>query len=390
MKELISFRTATWVALLASARLTWAQTAGESEVQRRLYEAIAALPDREVKQEKSENLNRISFSYRLGFDISARFQTVRGFSQILNAIPESGHATNRNYVVGTQYESYVRTDINSNQYIDPKTGQTNYATVNWGVSSLNQIHGDGTVEMSTITEVSEGSFEAQSEQLTHGLELIYNRQIGPLGRGTWGLEAAFGFDQVELRDSGGANAEQTRITDSYKMLGSAPDIFVVPPQGSFAAPAPGGWPLLADEPIPGSRTTTINTIAQAVTGNYAFDADLFGFRLGPYAEFPLGDKWHFSLSGGLALLLVDSQFSYQENVLLYPDLSSSGQGKRSDLLVGGYAAGRIHYFLSDTVNLFVGAQWQGMSKYRQSVGGKEAQLDVGGRVFFTAGVGFNF
>jgi len=24
------------------------------------------------------------------------------------------------------------------------------------------------------------------------------------------------------------------------------------------------------------------------------------------------------------------------------------------------------------------------------VGGKEAQLDVGGRVFFTAGIGFNF
>lgn len=368
--------------------MMWGQSARESELLQRLHEAIAALPEPEVQQEEKEHLNRISFSYRLGFDISGRFKTVRGFSELLNSIPETGHGIDRNYIVGTQYETYVRRDINNNQYFDPETGQIVYATVNWGVSSLDQIRG-GMVAMSTITEVSGGSFEAESEEVTHGLEMFYNRQIGRVGKGKWGVEAAFAFDQVELRDSGAASRIEKHITDYYRLLGPAPDVFVVPPQGGFDAP-PTGWPLLVDEPISGGRETDIVTVANAVSGNYEFDATLFGFRLGPYAEFPLGKKWHFSLSGGLALLLVDGQFGYQEVVAGYPDLSSSGRGKDEDLLVGGYVAGRIHHYLSKRMTVFVGGQWQGMSKYRQNVGGKEAQIDVGGRAFFTAGIGFDF
>lgn len=335
--------------------------------------------------------NRFSLSYRLGFDISAHFKTVRPLSQLLNYIPETGHDVPRNYVIGTPYETYVRVDINGNEYIDPETGEIVYATWNWGVSSLDQINPEtGTVQMSTITEVHQEAREIPDEEITHGLELIYNRRLGRLGKGYWGLEAAFAFDQVGLRTVGEANLYQTWITDTYRLLGPVPDVFVEPPQGGFEAQGPGGWPLLTAEPNSGSRQTSVQTIANAVTGRYWFDADLFGFRFGPYAEFPLGDKFSVSLNGGLALLLVQSKFSYEERVEGYPNLSSAGDGKDSDLLVGGYINGRVQYFLSETVNLFVGAQWQEMSRYKQQLGGKEACVDVGGRVFFTAGIGFSF
>ena len=80
------------------------------------------------------------------------------------------------------------------------------------------------------------------------------------------------------------------------------------------------------------------------------DANLWGFRLGPYVEYPFGDKKQFtlSLSGGLAVGLLDATESWNQTVTFGNNvITSSGGGSSFDALWGFYIGANGNYQFSD-------------------------------------------
>ena len=102
----------------------------------------------------------------------------------------------------------------------------------------------------------------------------------------------------------------TRVDDTYAF---PPGVYVVPSAPYMGRKYHAG-PLL--NASPSSSTTTVQQGAASITGQRDFSADLFNFRFGPYVEIPLSKSIAFSLSGGFALMYVNSEFSFDQTVTI--------------------------------------------------------------------------
>lgn len=303
-------------------------------------------------------LNRFGLSYRAGFNISAKFKNIGGFPAQSN--PGAAIAgINHNYDDG-----YNRVD---------SSGNTSDKTWYWGYERASQIAMRPGADFLMLSSTSgSGSTREADDDVQHGGELSYQRELGKIGRVYWGVEAAFNYSSVEFEDDSAASL--TRITDSYS-LGT-----VVPPQPPYHGSFQGPGPVISDIPI---RSITQITLP----GNRNFEADIYGFRLGPYVEWPLAERWSFLFSGGLALASINSDFSFSEQV---GAVTQRGSGSHSDWNFGGYVNANIIYNITDAVDVFTGVQFQHLGDYDHEVGGRKAEIDLGQSIFAVVGVGFSF
>jgi hypothetical protein len=238
--------------------------------------------------------NRVSAGYRMGFNISAKFQGLGGFPARSTPGKSTGNRLNRTYDDG-----YVLPDSRA-------PGIDNY-TWNWGFDSPSQVLPDaGTPYGFLLLHSSSSAATADSTAdsgLQNGFEVTYDRQLGQIGHLRWGLEGAFNFMSASFRDDGA-------VAGTASPPPASPN---TPYQGLFGGGYPGGGgPLITDSPIrrqvqqvPGGAT---------ILGNRTLDASVYGIRLGPYLEAPLGKRLTVGLSAGLSLAAVDSDFYYAESV----------------------------------------------------------------------------
>ena len=319
----------------------------------------------------TNQLNRFSLNARIGFNITARFKDLGR----LIAVPDTRRTPN-----GDRYnydDGYVLRDVSDNF-----GGQTWY----WGYERANQIAGD-TVLMSRSRLVagSASPFGVREDDPQLGAEFAYNRELGRGEKTRWGVEAAVNYLNVCFDDHRSFGAGTIRTTDAYPFTpGTTPPLPGY--NGSFGGP---GF-VLGDTPV-SSRTRFVANGA-TVAGRREFDADVWGFRLGPYVDFPLGTNWNFSLSAGVAVGLVDASAKWNERISLNGRLIATSRGQGDDLgvLWGGYVRGKFSYRLSDHWRLEGGAQFQALGKYEERIGGRKAELDLGQAIFVTAGLSYSF
>jgi hypothetical protein len=310
---------------------------------------------------------RFGLSYRAGFNVKARFADVGGFARRTDPGAAIGGGLDRNYDDG-----YNRVD---------SSGNAGGLTWNWGYNDPGQIPGNDTVVLHSSTSGSIATATDGDPQ--HGLELSFNHRLGHIAGCAWGIEAAFNYTDLSARQSGSLGATVSRLGDAYALGG------VLPPVAPYAGTFGNAGPMIGDAP-----TRTIETVANGATidGARSLEGTIYGWRLGPYLDIRLAQRLRLSLSAGLALAVVDSEFRFDETVTI-PTVGVDrrmGAGGESDLLVGVFAGGTLAYDLSQAVSVFVGAQYQNLGRFEQSAAGKQAEWDLRDSIFFHAGLGVSF
>lgn len=335
------------------------------------------------------NLNRFSFSYRMGFNYSVSFRGLGGYS-----LGNSGPGGQRT-PSGDPYNY-------DNGYIYPdQTTASAHPGYTWyyGYQAGTPMNSAGTQFSLYKNTASANASETQDQNgPTEGFELNYDRQLGHIGPIWWGVEAAFGYNHVDIHDDRPLVENLTRTTDTFQTGGGAV-LNPAPFQGTVTGPGEGdanGWPLVGLTPVSSSSQSVSD--AASITGSRELDAQIFTFRLGPYIDLPLTHRFMATFSGGLLILDVVSQFTFNETVSINPAYSlvtlpgESHQGSvnSNDILLGVYASGNISYALSDHVRLVAGAQLESTDNFTQSVAGKSAVLNLEKAVLVTLGLSYSF
>lgn len=301
--------------------------------------------------------NRLTLSARLGFNVSATF----------------GPRLNRWGNAYNHYNGYALTDISGNA-----GGQTWY----WGYdNSAQQISGNNILMMRPNDRGNLSSPSIDSDP-NLGAELAYNRLLWVKGKTRIGLEAAVNYMALDLQDN--TSRSIAGAVDAYGFTeGTTPPAATpsAPYQGSFKGPG-----FVINVP-PVSTAANIHE-----SGNWHVDDNAWGFRLGPYLEFPLSTNLTVSLSGGGALVLLEGTASWSETVSVPGSgtTSSSGSGDSSEMLWGGYVSANVIWRFAHDWSLAGGVQYQSVGSSEKLLGGRKVNVDLSNSIFVTLGLSYNF
>lgn len=321
--------------------------------------------------------NRFSVSYRPAFNISAEFRNI-GFPPTSLPGPGGG-IVDRNYDDG-----YVRLETTG-----PAAGSPDGYTSYWSYNSADQVVGNNLLMHKATSAGMIGSSGAVDDGPQQGVEFDYSWEAGPIGHFVWGLEGSFGFSGVNIRDSRSLRSDVNVITDTYDIsnldAGGGPP----PPPGTPSTGRSGTSAIILVDPA--SRSNTLYT-GSTIDGYRSVDANVYDFRVGPYVEYQLTKQIGLTLSGGVSFALVDSSFSFEETLGLPGGtvLTNSGSGRKSDMLVGGYAAAGISYAFANAWRLFAGAQYRNLGAFDQTVNGAQVHLDFSEAIYAAVGLGYSF
>jgi hypothetical protein len=313
----------------------------------------------------TDSTNRVSLSLRFGLNINAKFKGVGGS---LNPAAKGA---------GQYDDGYVLTDVSGNA-----GGQT----WNWGYDNASQVNtGNNTVAFNRTTAAAgNSSSNGEYDSTDPGFELAYDRQLGV--KEDWhnmryGIEGAFNYQPISIHNNSSYAVSQQTDVYGYTAGTTPPS---APYQGSFNGPG-----FVINSTPSSSTSAMIGTVSVADN----FDANLWGFRLGPYVEFPFGKQQQFTLSAsvGLAVGLLDAHESWNQTVTIgASSTTTKGGGNNFDELWGGYASLNADYQLNKYWGVIGGVQFQDLGTYNHSFNGRQVSLDLSQSVFLLAGVSFNF
>ena len=328
-----------------------------------------AEPGIRFHSKKAPQRNQVSVGYRMGINVAVDFKGMGGFAPMTDPGPATGGGVDRFY------------DNGANQ-VD-SSGNSGGVTWFWGYGNGAQVPGNDTLVMDSNGSTSRANKLDVDENLTHGPEVTYRRDIDRLWKGRWGVEGSFAYTWMDVQNNSMFNNTVTILSDAYVLNG------VIPPQPPYQGTANGPGPVISDSP---QRVTTVSTQGALVVGTRTFEADLYNFRLGPYWEIPLHDRVAVSLSGGLALTVVDGEFSYRESVSITGagTRTRAGSDSQTDLAAGGYVAATLVYALREQWDLYGSVQYVNLGHYEQSDADRDAVVDFDDSIYFSVGVGYRF
>jgi hypothetical protein len=324
---------------------------------------------------ETDNPNRWSLGARFGMNFKADFHNNAAGNPGntgVNPGPATG-GVDHNYDDG-----YVRVDSSGNA-----GGRTWY----WGYQNSSQYHVVGDTMQFHAIQSSSPSVPANNNVTgdpQYGLELTYQRVLGHLpfvSSGRWGLEAGFGYTDLDLRDNRSATGLTTVTTDAFELNG------VLPPSAGYNGTFVGPGALLGDIPT----RTTASDIA-ALTSHQKLSGQLYTIRLGPFAEWNFTPKLSLAASVGLTLAPASINYDFSETTMSAGGGTSvaSGHSSQTELLYGPYVSGMLRYDFTERWGVYVGAQFQSLNDLEQSIGARTARLDQGATVYGVMGASWRF
>lgn len=333
---------------------------------------MAVTGNKLVAPQEDSFLDHLTLSARFGFNVHASFGP---------RITPNGGAYN--FIDG-----YVLTDSTAD--FDP-TGTFPGITQYWGYDNSAR-QADVANDRVLFTQVAAGGSPGHSfdEDPRAGLELSYMRELGKHGKWNYGFEVAVNYMNLCLRDSNGSSGNAVQYAFPYFPGTSPPSAATTggqPYQGAFDPAQQAGF-VISD------TGTVIGNVPFSTAGTRQFDADILGFRVGPYLQRALGEKHKADLNiiGGLAVALINAKASWSEATTVngVTDPTYSGSGKGCDVLWGYYIGANISWHLNKRWDVNGGVQFQDVGKYSQNLGSRAVKLDMSESVFVTVGVSYKF
>ena len=313
-----------------------------------------------------ENPNRLSLGARFGMNLKADFHN----NAPVNPGPATAGADH------TYNDGYVRVD---------SSGNAGGLTWNWGYQNASQVVGPN-MQFNAIqsSSPSGSAVNKVTDNPQYGAELTYQRVMGSLPflpSGRWGLEAAFGFTDLDLHDKRSATGPATLTTDTFPLNG------VLPPGAGYNGTFQGPGALLGDTPT----RTTMAGIA-TLTSHQKLSGQLYSIRLGPFAEWNFTRQLSLAASVGLTLAPASVNYDFSETTTLVGGgtFAASGHSSQTELLYGPYVSGTLRYDFNERWGVYVGAQFQSLNDLEQSIGGRTARLDQSVTVYGIVGVSWRF
>lgn len=354
-----------------------------------------------MAEDTQRELNHFSFSGRFGFNIGVKMKDagVATVSPVINNNRTTPSDPNRpggdpyNYDNGYIYPDISGSGDGMTWYwgYDDSASQINSSTLNPG--NYNSALPDNSILFSRTTSVgtSSGSQEFNDCGPYPGFELTYSRELGRDGENSYGLEFALNYLNLCMDAKSEASTTITTQTDAYLFAdGTTPPSATpsLPYQQTYSGPLTGTAGFMLNNTVAG---TVISYNTAAVAGRYKFQADLFGFRMGPYFEYPLDEKTSLTLAAGFAFNVVSADASWRE-VATSGSVSSttSYSDNITDVLWGGYAGGSINYRINPDWTAVGGFQWQDLSCFSHNLGAKKVELDMSSSIFLVVGLSYSF
>ena len=329
-------------------------------------------------QGDTNTLNQLTFSTREALNVTGKFRNVGNLFQ-------RGTRTTPNGDLYNYDDGYVLTDSSGNF-----GGQTWY----WGYDESSQVSGNTMLmNRSTLSSASAGSsamLDSDSRASNVGGEIAFTRHLGRYRELSFGLEAAASYLNVALDTHTAFAADVSTTTDAYPFApGTTPPQTPPAYQGTFNGP---GF-VIGSSPSSSSVSSTPG--GATISGRRAFDADVWGLRLGPHFQIPFfegGRSLKIFFSGGLAMGAVNGSSSFVETATLNDGTMITAFGKThgTKLLYGGFASAGLTLELSDQWNAQLGMIYEDLGRYEQTVAGRSVELNLSQSFFMTIGVGFKF
>jgi len=224
-----------------------------------------------------------------------------------------------------------------------------------------------------------------------GFEAEYGGEIWDWGRTRIGWDFGFGLLPIQITDNFSASGNVNRNIFAFdtSQVDTVGSLNVFPQPGYRGGPSSGF--AIPSTPV----STSTDQVPGDITGKRDLDVILYTLRLGPSAYWELGQYFGLSAGAGPAVGIVTGHMNFNETItehLLSGDVvvTSKGRVSGTDVVYGGYANATLMYHLVDNGDLFIGAQYMPLGNAKISGGGREAQLNLGGQIYITAGINWPF
>ncbi|HEX7654591.1 MAG TPA: hypothetical protein VF607_13870, partial [Verrucomicrobiae bacterium] len=300
--------------------------------------------------------------------------------------PNAPLGQNRRTPDGDRYnydDGYVLADVSGS-----RDGYTWY----WGYDNANQVGASGanSIDMHRTDIAGLPRNGAGDDDGKFGFEVAYDRQ---LYKDDWrhlyyGLELAFNWMPISFGGATQYHLALNQVTDTYGYTaGTTPPMAGLPYQGSYGGPG-----FVLNYP---AQSTASSLGSASLLVQQSFDANLWGFRLGPYIEYMPSEKFCLHLSGGLAVGLLEAQASWQETLTMPgggPNSVTSLRGGGDDVAVlGGFYVGLdAQYKFDKDWSVEGGVQFQDIGTYNHNFGGRVVELNLSRSIFLHAGISYSF
>ena len=320
----------------------------------------------DLEKATREPKNEFSLGYFMEWNVSAKFQN-------------TGRALFPPPAPGRYDDGFV---------LPSSRGNIDGYTWNWGYQHASQYDAANGLIMSRSSlpgGTVAATQETQGSDLFHGMEAAYHRVL-------WeqrdrpvrlGIEAAFTYAPMNFGRQSQLTTDSRLDRFTYPLQGVHPPI--APYQGTFDGPGA----MILDNPTVSSENIVNGVVLSSAR---RLDLDMYGFRVGSRLSGELMPRLVGMVDAGVAVVVVDGQFAYQDTLQAGPltVARASGRSGHQGVLPGGYVGFGLQYLLGHHWGLQYQVKFQYNGEYNQNADGRSVGVSLNPGILQMFGLSYSF